>query len=274
MANDATVRVRRYEPRDHAAVLVVWQAGFRELAPFLQRDLTSTPALLALLAVSGAAAACGSPAAAGALVCAALALRTPLGLRLATSLLDGGIARETRRDMTPHALATTWAVPRASAFFVAELGGVVVGCVGVLGRHTLYKEALGLGAASAARAAPEASLWRLSVDAAVRRRGVGRALVDAAESWCVAHGFTRVSLVCGNPRSKRAYARLGYAPMPFEEAEAQLLRAGPAGWGLSALVAAAKRAALRVRVQRGNLLVRELAAGVPGPPPPPPPHCA
>lgn len=259
------VRVRAYEARDHARVLAVWQAGFRELAPFLQRDLTSTPALLALLVMSGAVAACGSPAAAGVLACAALALRTSLGLRLATCLLDGGIARETQRDMTPHALATTWTAPGGAAFFVAELAedGRVVGCVGVLGRHTLYKEALvrGGGAACSGLAAREASLWRLSVDATVRRRGVGRALVAAAEAWCVEHGYARVSLVCGNPRSKRAYAQLGYAPMSYEEAEAQLLGAAAAArWGPPALVSAAKRAALRVRVRRGNLLVRELAA--------------
>ncbi len=43
-------------------------------------------------------------------------------------------------------------------------------------------------------------------------RGVGRALIGAAEGWCRNHGFVEVTLHCylGNERAHRLYQHLGF----------------------------------------------------------------
>ncbi|ROR74156.1 GNAT family N-acetyltransferase [Bogoriella caseilytica] len=64
---------------------------------------------------------------------------------------------------------------------------------------------------------PEARLpllRHLHVEPAYRNRGVGAALMAAAEEVARERGFTRVSLIVGvdNPRARQLYLRLGYVP--------------------------------------------------------------
>ncbi len=87
-----------------------------------------------------------------------------------------------------------YAAPRG-AFFVVRAGDDVVGSVGVahLDRDT-------------------AELHRLYLDAALRGRGTGQALVDAVLAWCRAHGVTRLVLWSDTrfDRAHRLYERMGF----------------------------------------------------------------
>ena len=56
-----------------------------------------------------------------------------------------------------------------------------------------------------------ASIWRLSVDEAVRRRGYGKALMDAAEEWARKQGCTQMCLETANPTAGKFYTEtMGY----------------------------------------------------------------
>jgi aminoglycoside 6'-N-acetyltransferase I len=52
------------------------------------------------------------------------------------------------------------------------------------------------------------------VDADLRGTGVGRALIDAAERWCRAHGHAELGsdVVVDNHASLRAHAAVGFEP--------------------------------------------------------------
>jgi ribosomal protein S18 acetylase RimI-like enzyme len=54
----------------------------------------------------------------------------------------------------------------------------------------------------------------IAVDAASEGRGVGHALVTAAEAWARSRGYRRLTLNVfeNNVRARRLYERLGYAP--------------------------------------------------------------
>lgn len=87
-----------------------------------------------------------------------------------------------------------------SAVLVAEgPTGEVEGWVHVLGRSQLIS-------------APQAVLAGLVVDAGCRRRGVGRALVEAAERWAAGRGYTTVRVRSNvvRPDALPFYERLGY----------------------------------------------------------------
>lgn len=267
-----TLIVRPYRDGDYDAVLPLWQAGFAELGLHLHRSLTSWRSLATLAAAAGVAAALQRWTLAGAIVAGAAALLTPVGRAAVSSLIWPGVWAETRRDMTPAALRDRWATPGQSSFWVAESDGVVVGCVGVRGEHTLYKERR-FDAAAAPPPGGEASVWRLSVAPSARRLGVGRALMAALEAWAVQHGYTSLTLVCGNPDSKKFYASLGYTRVPLEDAVAAVwgvpggeagLRAARGGQlGLSDRL---KLFALRGRVEgRGNILGKPVAAAAAAP---------
>lgn len=258
-ASTPALRVRPYVPSDNAAVVRIWRRGFLELAPYVRADMRLPVAALLLLAGAGAHFGGGAPPALALALPAALATAfygTPAGLAFARWALSFGVASQERRDMAPSAvLEAKWARPGRSAFFVAEAppGGPVVGCVAVIGHHALHSER-----ASGLPPAPgEASMWRLSVEETVRRAGVGRALVAAAEGWAARAGFSRLSLITGNPESKAAYARLGYA-LEREADAARVLWAGaPPRGPLDGAVRSARRAMLRARLGRGNILVKE-----------------
>jgi GNAT superfamily N-acetyltransferase len=81
------------------------------------------------------------------------------------------------------------------AFWVARLGGRVVGSVGV--------ERLPDG---------RAELHRLYLDAPLRGRGVGRALVEAVLGWCRGAGIRHLLLWSDTrfDRAHRLYERMGF----------------------------------------------------------------
>jgi putative acetyltransferase len=86
--------------------------------------------------------------------------------------------------------------PPHGAFFVVREAGVVGGSVGV--------ERLD---------GDTAELHRLYLDASLRGRGTGRALVEAVLDWCRAQGVTRLVLWSDTrfTLSHRLYTRLGFA---------------------------------------------------------------
>jgi ribosomal protein S18 acetylase RimI-like enzyme len=59
-------------------------------------------------------------------------------------------------------------------------------------------------------------LYYVAVAPASRGRGIGRALVEAAESWLRRHGVVKVQLMVRETNDSVAafYGRLGYDPMP------------------------------------------------------------
>jgi GNAT superfamily N-acetyltransferase len=96
-------------------------------------------------------------------------------------------------------LAAHWCSRDGREMLVATLGSedVVVGCCGVI-RGTDER-----------RPAPDGcdvcSVWRVSVVESARRRGVGMALMGAAEDWARAQGCGRMRLVTGNPVAATFY---------------------------------------------------------------------
>ena len=99
-----------------------------------------------------------------------------------------------------------WGRPVLSAVFVAELeGGRVVGFLELSVRE--YAE-------GCAGATPYVEGWY--VDEAARGRGIGAALVRAAEEWAKAHGYSELAsdALLDNDVSLQAHTALG-----FEEVE-------------------------------------------------------
>jgi GNAT superfamily N-acetyltransferase len=85
------------------------------------------------------------------------------------------------------------------AILVAEVNDAVVGWIHIAERRLL-------------EASRQAEIMGLVVHGAARGRGLGRALVQAAERWAALHGLTTV-VVRSNvirPESHPFYARLGY----------------------------------------------------------------
>lgn len=85
--------------------------------------------------------------------------------------------------------------PPRGAFFVIRQGGVIVGSVGV--------ERLD---------ANIAELHRLYLDAELRGRRIGRALVEAVLDWCRAHEIPRLILWSDTrfEQAHRLYSRMGF----------------------------------------------------------------
>ena len=61
---------------------------------------------------------------------------------------------------------------------------------------------------------PHGHVEVLAVEAAARRRGVGQALMTAAEGWARSRGYRRITLnvFAQNECARQFYDRLGYQP--------------------------------------------------------------
>lgn len=243
--------IRRIRADDEAVVVPLWMRGFHESAPASYERMTSSPAILAVfLALAGGVYALGWRAPAAVLAAAGALIYTPAGRSLHSSLMWTAIsaqARSSMRDVTGE-----WCEANAAAFWVAELEGRIVGCVGAKALHTLHRERVA-GVATAPR---HASVWRLTVAPDARRHRVGAALMAEAERWARARGCTRLSLIAGNPASKRFYRALGYDAEEVAIARGVLFGPGGAPRGLVAL---AKDRALLYRVgTMRTILARDL----------------
>ena len=87
----------------------------------------------------------------------------------------------------------------AQAFVATDAGGAIVGWVHVYGRYHLESDRT-------------AEIGGLVVASDCRSRGVGSALMGAAESWAREHGFGQVRLGSNVQRAEahRFYQKLGY----------------------------------------------------------------
>ena len=85
------------------------------------------------------------------------------------------------------------------ALFVAESEGAVVGFLHLFARAALEKP-------------PEVVVQSIAVDAAARRGGIGRRLMQFAEGWARDNGFASVALATQTRRADAHafYERLGY----------------------------------------------------------------
>jgi ribosomal protein S18 acetylase RimI-like enzyme len=114
-----------------------------------------------------------------------------------------------RTDMkTADALQAHWMKQNYSHFWVAEVDGSIVGCIGCRLQHALIHPSR--SESNEASRTREASVWRLTVHPEYRKLGVGRILMSVAERWAAAQGATAMSLVTANKASAVFYRRLGY----------------------------------------------------------------
>jgi GNAT superfamily N-acetyltransferase len=92
---------------------------------------------------------------------------------------------------------------RDGALFVAEEGGAVLGFLACSAEEDLLEEERG-----------EVVIQELIVARRARRRGLGRALVDAARRFAAERGIRRllVSSLAANGEARAAYLALGFRP--------------------------------------------------------------
>ena len=114
-------------------------------------------------------------------------------------------------DQTDDELRTEMTALRADesvATFVADRGDGTLGGFVEAGPFALA--AIGKAAQAMASGARQALGWY--VDADLRGQGIGRALVQAAEDWAMAQGFTEMGsdTWIDNEASYRAHLAIGY----------------------------------------------------------------
>ena len=129
----------------------------------------------------------------------AIAVDAPAVIRLISRVYDEyGFIFEPTEELPDLLAFTQHYVAPHGAFFVIRQNGQVVGSVG--------GERLGEGSAE---------LHRLYLDADLRGRGLGRALVEAVIAWCRAEGVVHL-LLWSDTRFDRAHAL--YERMGFQRA--------------------------------------------------------
>lgn len=250
-----TLVIREYADSDHAVILLIWQRGVLEMAPLLADYLRARSHVAAAVALA-VSVALASPLLAITTIIFYVFMLSPAWPALASAALWRlilALSSGTSDMACPANLRAKWCVPGVSAFFVGELDGLPVGCVSVRMAHTLDEERV----PGAAAMKGHASLWRLSVDAAVRRSPmrVGHALCDAAHVWAARHGAARISLVCGNPESIKFYRRIGYASEALDIAREAVFGSTAPGW---AHWWRAYFLPQRTHVEKGSILAKEL----------------
>ena len=106
----------------------------------------------------------------------------------------------TESNVVPERLGRLALDPNARAFVAAQ-GDRVVGLLTVHLRHTINHEA------------PIGQITLLVVDEAIRSRGAGRALVEAAEAWAQSRGTRRITVTTALNRggAHAFYERVGYS---------------------------------------------------------------
>jgi len=117
----------------------------------------------------------------------------------ALASLAGQLGYPIRKSEVQRQLSSL-AKEKGHAVFVAELGGHgIVGWIHMMPRQLLYSFGL-------------AEIGGLVVDAEHRRKGVGRALIRAAEQWAKSQGYSRIVVRSNAVReeSHAFYPSLGY----------------------------------------------------------------
>ena len=113
--------------------------------------------------------------------------------------LSGELGYPSAPEQIAARFRTVGARPDARVFVAADAGGKVVGWVHVYGRYHLESDRT-------------AEIGGLVVGSESRGRGIGRALMAAAESWARENGFGQVRLGSNVLRAEahRFYETLGY----------------------------------------------------------------
>lgn len=247
-AASSSIAVRALSPRDHSVVVPLWQNGFMEMWPFIQAKMRRAWFIHGIVGcLMGSGLFFRSKVCIGLSIAFAAFIHSPASGWTLRKLLWQGVLRETKRDMAEPHIYEKFMVPGQSTFLVAENErGEILGCVAVVAKHTLYKEAR----PGVPVAAGEASIWRLSVHPSARRLGVGRRLMAEGEAWARANGCHHISLVTGNGDSQRFYTRLGYGPETRERA-CRVLFGEQTPWSFG-IVGLLKAAMLRSRLNPGS----------------------
>jgi GNAT superfamily N-acetyltransferase len=115
-------------------------------------------------------------------------------------------------DIGPNGtrLIQNWVEPPDRTFLVAVDDGVVVGCVGVKKKSRENELDVRKEVTDDTKVA---AIYRLSVDASARRKGIARKLMDRAHEWAKEEqGCESMWLNSANPRGLDFYKAIGYEP--------------------------------------------------------------
>ncbi|MFC0530975.1 GNAT family N-acetyltransferase [Phytohabitans kaempferiae] len=115
-------------------------------------------------------------------------------------IMHGKAAKRNARDGEAELLQTILKQP-LRRLLVAEAVQGIVGTVDVLVVHNLSRNM-----------APWATVENLSVDPTMRRRGIGRALMEEAEAYAQSYGCYKIQLISNDARgpAHALYSGLGY----------------------------------------------------------------
>tara|TARA_R110002050_G_scaffold233955_1_gene369842 strand:- start:865 stop:1527 length:663 start_codon:yes stop_codon:yes gene_type:complete len=120
------------------------------------------------------------------------------------------MCRSTVETGDMRSIYSFWCRPKLSQFMIAidSQTGLVIGCIGVKMGGRDDEKAFRLREIDLKHVA---SVYKLSVLANYRHRGVARALMQAAERWARENlSAASMQVVTGNSAAKRLYERLGY----------------------------------------------------------------